>query len=83
MNIFHEPTYNTHISDSVKNAVKQTLKDFNGMYNTDDVRGAMNDAIMNVLYKYLPAGVNMQDILSEIEIDDMIIKLDKLGFNDE
>ncbi len=76
-------TYISFTKDAIRNVIKESLVNFTGMSVTEETKDQMRDTLISTLNKYIPAGVSINDLLEEIELDRMTDKLNKLGFNNE
>jgi len=66
-------------SKAIRDVLKQTLKPFAGECDNAETRAVIDIAIKNAIRQYLPIGVNIDDVLRELETDDMFEKLEELG----
>ena len=72
------PPYQIQTKEDITEVIKQCCKQFTGLHDDDKTRRAMDSAIKATLVKYLPVGVDMDNLLKELEIDEMLEKLEAL-----
>jgi len=62
----------------VQNVMTNVMHSYIGYPDTQRTRDKIDAEIKQVLSQYMAVGINVDDILNEIELDDMFDKLDKL-----